>query len=95
MLLKAAMLGTGHVPCGDLESTPVELLQEVWPPGDLRSPLWILSPLIRTVAWGQRLTHFSVNATQLLGGFARAALWPVGLPLSLLPNQSAAKCGLS
>ena len=44
---------------------------------------------------GQRLTHFGVNATQLLGGFARAALRPVGLPLSLLPNQSATKCGLS
>lgn len=50
MLLKVAMLGTGHVPCGNLESMPVELLQEVWPPGDLRSPLRILSPLIRTVA---------------------------------------------
>lgn len=56
MLLKVAMLGTGHVPCGNLESMPVELLPEVWPPGDLHSPLRILSPLIRTVVWGAE-TH--------------------------------------
>lgn len=33
---------------------PGELLQEVWPPGDLHSPLGILSPLIRTVACGAK-----------------------------------------
>ena len=54
MLPNVAVLGTGHVPCRDLESMPAELLQEVWPPGDLCSPLGILSPLIRTAACGAK-----------------------------------------